>query len=141
MTNKKKMILALTAVLVLSVTMGAFAATQTCFTFDGNCKKNFLTSGSIKKDSGTWAAYHIYLTSMSPCKYNYAFARPETSDGKTCGTKFEITLEDEDGTEYIPNDRGKSASEVHAKIYNPLNEKGDSSTTSLNFKGSMTGTK
>lgn len=47
MSIKKKMVLALTAILVLSVAMGAFAATQTRFTFDGNQVKECVGEGAM----------------------------------------------------------------------------------------------
>lgn len=139
MTNKKKMVLALTAVLVLSVAVGSFAATRSSFSFSGSCKKNFLTSGSILKTSSeTWSLYHIYLTEI-PEAYDYAYARPETSDGETCGTRFPIYPDDDDGTSYLPNSRGTTTNEIHARVYNPLYVDNSDSSTSIRIKGWMDG--
>lgn len=140
--KKKWFVLVLVAVLVLSVTVGVFAEGRAAnwFTFDGTCKRAFTTGGNlVKSPVDKWTAFHIYLTDITE-GYDYAYARPVDSDGNLCGTQFSITLNDADGTEYIPNATGATAQNVHAKIVNPLYEEGTSSSTPIHIVGRMTGT-
>lgn len=140
--RKKMFVLVLVAVLVLTVAVGAFAEGRASnwFTFDGTCKRAFTTGRNLVKPlEGNWTAFHIYLTDITE-GYDHAYARPVDSNGNLCGTQFAITLNDADGTEYTPNERGATAQNVHAKIVNPLYEEGMSSSTPIHIVGRMTGT-
>lgn len=145
MSNKKRMILVLTAVMVLSVAIGSFAK-GTELSFDGSCKKNFLSSDYVEKTSSeNWSLFCVKLKSITGGNGDtFAYARPETSSGETCGTRFKIEpiKNDPDGTSYLPNNRGKTTNEIHVKLFTTAYvDNGVSSSSSVHLVGTMTGTK
>lgn len=87
------------------------------FTFDGTCKRTFITDGKLILLPGTFSEFHIYLTEITE-GYTHAHARPVGLNGATYGSKLEITLGDTSETSYTPKDKGMKAKYAHAKIYN-----------------------
>lgn len=138
MSIKKRMILVLTAVMVLSVAIGSFAI-GTKLSFDGNLKRSFLSSDYILKSSSEkWSLFTVTLTEIRVAKT--AQARPETSSGDTCGTRFSISTSK--STEYLPNETGKTTNEIHVRLYtNEYANDGTSASTSIYVEGTMTGNK
>lgn len=133
--RKKMFVLVLAAVLVLAVAVGAFAEGRSAnwFTFDGTCKRTFITDGRLILIPNTVSGFKVYLTDISE-GYTYAYARPVSSSGATYGSKAKFTSA---GGLCEPNEDGLKAGYVHAKIYNPLYEEETSSTTPIHIAGKM----
>lgn len=139
MRFKKTLLMTLAVAFIFSISMGASASSRAAdmFTFDGTCKRTFITDGKLILLPGTFSEFHVYLTGITE-GYTHAHARPVGPNGETYGSKLEIKLGDTFGTSYTPNDEGMKAKNAHAKIYNPLYEAGTSSTTSIRIIGKMT---
>lgn len=136
---KKTLLMTLAAIFIFSVSLGVSASSRAAdmFTFDGTCKRTFITDGKLILLPGTFSEFHVYLTGITE-GYTHAHARPVGPNGATYGSKLEITLGDTSETSYTPKDEGMQAKYAHAKIYNPLYEAGTSSSTSIRIIGKMT---
>lgn len=136
---KKTLLMTLATIFIFSVSLGVSASSRAAdmFTFDGTCKRTFITDGKLILLPGTFSEFHVYLTEITE-GYTHAHARPVGPNGATYGSKLEITLGDTSGTSYTPKDEGMKAKYAHAKIYNPLYEAGTSSSTSIRIIGKVT---